>query len=236
MKPVIEHNLDPKSKNNPHSPAERLKKCFELAPPSILYNWHEEVLAVQRCIHTQDIVLDIGCGYGRFVPEFARSAKFVIGIDPVREYIRHGREWFKDIHNCLLLDMNPESMSFAESFFTKVICIQSNRCLTSADPLIIIKESLRVLKSGHDLVITVYNEKSWDNHLAWYEIQSRLGLIGEIDYKHSRPGWLSLRDGTFIRTVTNEQCHIWANKLKVNIIIEPISDYFSLCTFQKHKT
>jgi cyclopropane fatty-acyl-phospholipid synthase-like methyltransferase len=54
--------------------------CYALAPPRVRQYLEAETDHVLAMIHPGDIVLELGCGYGRILPLLARKARFVIGI------------------------------------------------------------------------------------------------------------------------------------------------------------
>ncbi len=217
----------------PHSHAERLCKCYDMAQPAFLYDMHEEVAVVLKRLLPSDVTLVAGCGYGRILPELARSAKFVMGIDPVRDNIRYGREWLKKIHNCLLLEMNADTMSYADCFFNKVICIQNSLSVFKSDPVRIIREFLRVARKNGEIILSVYSGNYWDDHLAWHEIKSRNGLIAEIDYARTKPGRLVCKDGNAFNMLTPEFVSEMANLLKTDLIIEKVNERCSFHILRK---
>jgi SAM-dependent methyltransferase len=210
------------------SPAERLKKCYDMASPGFLYDLHQEVNGIIGRLQPSDVAMHVGCGYGRIIPELARSAKFVFGIDSSRDHIRYGRGWLKNIHNSLILEMNAGEISFADCFFNKIICLQSSLSFFHKNPETIIKECLRVATDDGEIIIATYSEKYWDELLGWYEIKSKNGLIEEIDYEKTKPGHLVCRDGSSYVTITRDLCMKWAMHFKAHMKTEQITDH---CTF-----
>jgi len=55
--------------------AERLKMCYEIAPPRIRQYLKAEVDFILNKIKPGDIVLELGCGYGRIIPCLASRAR-----------------------------------------------------------------------------------------------------------------------------------------------------------------
>ena len=45
------------------------------------------------------------------------------------------------------------------------------------------------------MVFSTYAEEFWDQRLAWFEVQSSAGLIGELDREATTSGTIVCRDG-----------------------------------------
>ena len=58
-----------------HLAAERLQQCYQLAPPRVEQYLRAEVEFVVARLRPDDVVLDLGCGYGRTMPAFAGSTR-----------------------------------------------------------------------------------------------------------------------------------------------------------------
>ena len=61
--------------------AQQLIKCYQLAPSRVQQYLAAEISYVIEKIKPGDKVLDLGCGYGRVMPELAQKAAAVVGID-----------------------------------------------------------------------------------------------------------------------------------------------------------
>jgi cyclopropane fatty-acyl-phospholipid synthase-like methyltransferase len=83
--------------------AEWLKRVYEIAPPRVQQYFEAEVNHVMEKLHTGDLVLDLGCGYGRIIPLLAGRAKTVVGIDTSLASLLMGQEMFFGISNYHLL-------------------------------------------------------------------------------------------------------------------------------------
>ena len=60
---------------------ERLRLCYEIAPPRIQKYLNAEVDFVSQKLKPTDVVLELGCGYGRMIERIIREVKMAIGID-----------------------------------------------------------------------------------------------------------------------------------------------------------
>ena len=61
--------------------AEKLRRCYEIAPPRIRQYLRAELDFALEFIHAGDAVLDLGCGYGRTLPELAARAGSLTAVD-----------------------------------------------------------------------------------------------------------------------------------------------------------
>ncbi len=61
--------------------AEKLRRCYEIAPPRIRQYLRAELDFALGFIQKSDAVLDLGCGTGRTLPELAARAGSVTAID-----------------------------------------------------------------------------------------------------------------------------------------------------------
>ncbi len=175
--------------------AERLKRCYEIAPLRVKQYLEAEVDHVLVKTHPRDRVLELGCGYGRVLPQISAKASLVCGIDSSRESLLLGREMLRDFHNCRLLCMDAVRLAFADRCFDLVVCIQNGISAFHVNPCELVEESLRVTRSGGTALFSSYSEDFWDHRLEWFELQSAEGLLGEIDHDRTGDGVIVCRDG-----------------------------------------
>jgi SAM-dependent methyltransferase len=185
--------------------AERLRRCYEIAPPRVRQYMDAELARVLERIRPGDMVLDLGCGYGRVLPELARKARLVVGIDNAPASLWLGREMLRDVSNSRLLCMDAVRLGFHDDAFDVVVCIQNGISAFHVDQRALIEESLRVTKPGGIALFSSYSERFWPHRLEWFEMQSREGLLGEIDYERTRDGVIVCKDGFTATTVGPEQ-------------------------------
>ncbi|MCX6234054.1 MAG: class I SAM-dependent methyltransferase [Bacteroidetes bacterium] len=198
-----------------------LWQCYELAPPRIQQYMKAEADHVVNNIHNNDLVLELGCGYGRLLPFFAAKARMVIGIDTSRSSILLGRKLLSDLSNCMLLQMNAIHLAFPDNMFDVVVCIQNGISAFHVDQELLIRESIRVTKNGGKVLFSSYSEKIWQQRLEWFHRQSAAGLLGEIDTNKTREGTIVCHDGFTATTVGPEQFKTLTKpikNIKVNIV------------------
>jgi len=94
--------------------AERLVEVYAIAPPRVQQYLRAEVAHVLGKIRRGDVVLDLGCGYGRIMPELAQKAGSVIGIDISEQNIELAKKFLKNSANCSVKVMNAIDLRFPD--------------------------------------------------------------------------------------------------------------------------
>ena len=163
--------------------AERLKRCYEIASPRLRQYLEAEMDFVLEKIRPSDIVLDLGCGYGRVLPPLTKQARRVIGIDSSLTSLILAQDELRGISNCHLAAMDAVQLGFRDKVFDVVVCIQNGISAFHVNQKELIRESIRVAKPGGIVLFSSYSAKFWDARLEWFERQSEAGLLGEIDYE-----------------------------------------------------
>ncbi|KPL11433.1 hypothetical protein AMJ71_00980 [candidate division TA06 bacterium SM1_40] len=181
--------------------AERLMQCYAIAPPRVRQYLKAEVDHVLCRIDLQDLVLELGCGYGRILPRLAQKAHRVIGIDTSSPSLVLARQLLTGIPNISLLAMNAAMLAFPDMGFDKVVCIQNGISAFHVDQRALIRESIRVTKPGGKVLLSSYSDKFWEDRLEWFELQSKAGLLGEIDPEMTGDGVIVCKDGFVATTV-----------------------------------
>lgn len=185
--------------------AERLVRVYEIATRRVRRYLKAEIDHVIKKIRPGDMVLELGCGYGRILPRLAEKCKTIIGIDTSFASLRLGREKLKRISNCHLLNMDATRLAFADSLFDVVVCIQNGISAFHVNPTDLIRESLRVAGSGGIVLFSSYSDKFWNARLEWFRLQSEAGLLGEINPEKTGNGVIVCRDGFTATTVGPEE-------------------------------
>ena len=181
--------------------AERLKRCYEIAPPRVQQYLDAEVAHVLEKVHPGDTVLELGCGYGRIFPSLAQKAGTVIGIDTSLASLVMAKQMLVNVSNYHLVDMDAVQLAFHGRVFDCVICIQNGISAFHVNQQALIRESVRVTKPGGILLYSSYSDKFWEERLRWFHIQSEAGLLGEIDDERTGDGVIVCKDGFTATTV-----------------------------------
>lgn len=174
---------------------ERLKLAYEIAPPRVKQYLEAEVSYVLSHISPGDLVLDLGCGFGRVIPRLAGRAGRVIGIDNSWPSLLVARRQLAKQLRKALAAMDAVHLGFRTRVFDVVACIQNGISAFHVDRRALIAESLRVTREGGKVLFSTYSEKFWEPRLDWFERQSAAGLLGEIDYEQTRDGVIVCKDG-----------------------------------------
>src|SRR3972149_10146133 len=185
--------------------AERLRRCYEIAPQRVKQYLEAELTFVLDRISPSNLVLELGCGYGRIIPELAKKARFVVGIDISISSLEYGRKLIRSTSNCLLIQMDATQLSFLDRTFDVVVCIQNGISAFHVDQEHLIRESIRVAKQGGTILFSSYSDKFWKYRLEWFKRQSEERLVGEIDFNKTRDGVIICKDGFTASTVGRER-------------------------------
>lgn len=207
----------------------KLKRCYEIAPPRVRQYLEAEVGHVLGKIHPGDRVLELGCGYGRALHRLSERAGFVIGIDTSNESLVFGRKTLSGISNCLLLEMDAVQLGFRDRIFDLVVCIQNGISAFHVDQRDLIRESIRVTKPGGTVLFSSYSNKFWEDRLKWFRLQSKVGLLGEIDYKKTGNGTIVCKDGFTATTVRPERFLLLTAELDAETKIVEVDESSLFC-------
>ncbi len=216
--------------------AERLKKCYEIAPPRVQQYLDAEINYVLQKIRSNNIVIELGCGYGRLLPALAAKAKKVIGIDTSLSSIEMGKKMLTGFSNISLLQMDAVKLDFDDCYFDAVLCIQNGISAFHVNQTDLIRKSIRVTKPGGIALFSSYSEKFWEHRLKWFQLQSDAGLLGEIDYEKTKNGEIICKDGFTASTVTPEQfIDITSNIENISVNITEVDESSVFCEIKKDK-
>jgi len=175
--------------------AERLQLCYEIAPPRVKQYLDAEIEFVLDKIRQTDLVLELGCGYGRVLQKLVEKAKTVFGIDTSRASLFLIEKTIGKIPSLHLSVMNAVELGFSDRKFDRVICIQNGISAFKVNKRKLIEEAIRVTRSGGTILFSSYSERFWEDRLEWFRLQSEYGLIGEIDENVSKDGIIVCKDG-----------------------------------------
>lgn len=174
---------------------ERLRRCYDLAPPRVKQYLEAEIRFVLGRLKPDDAVLEIGCGYGRVTTRLTTVARRAVGIDVSAESLALARRLAPPGPRCEFLGMDALRLAFRESAFDTVVCIQNGVCAFGVDQTALLREASRVTRPGGHIFLSSYSEHFWPHRLAWFEAQAAAGLVGAIDYEHTRNGTIACTDG-----------------------------------------
>lgn len=205
--------------------AERLKQCYDIAPPKVRAYLQGEIDFVLSRVSADDAVLELGCGYGRVLREIAPHVGRLHGIDTSLASLHLARQYV-DIHPilkggpsaglpCHLAAMDAVNLGFADGTFDVVFCIQNGISAFHVDQRKLIAEALRVTRKGGIVLFSSYTEAFWNDRLEWFRLQAEHRLIGEIDEAATGRGVIVSKDGFTATTVTPDDFRRLASAMGV---------------------
>ena len=207
----------------------RLKRVYDVAPLRIKQYLDAEANHVQKRIQAGDLVLELGCGYGRILPGLAARAGWVVGVDTSLPTLMLGQGELRTLRNCSLIQMNASKLSFPDQTFNCVVCIQNGISAFHVDQRALIVESVRVTRGGGIVLFSSYSDKFWKHRLTWFELQSKLGLLGEIDYDKTKDGVIACKDGFTATTVSSDDFHNLTVDLNASVRILEVDESSVFC-------
>jgi len=211
----------------------KLQRCYEIAPPRIQQLLTAEIDFILRKLSIDDIVLDLGCGYGRVAIELAKKAKKVIGIDISQDNIELAKNLHQQIDNLEFYKMNAVELNFPADMFDVTLCIQNGISAFKEDPFLLLAEALRVTKKGGVLLFSTYSNKIWQDRLHWFQIQADEELLGEIDYEQTKDGTIVCKDGFKAITYSGNDFLELASEFNVEANIYEVDDSVVFCEIKK---
>jgi len=209
--------------------AERLERCYTVAPPRVRQYLHMEIKHVLDRIRPGDVVLELGCGYGRAMKPLCEKALLVIGIDTSPSNIEYGHTYLNGITNYRLFQMNAAKLIFPDEMFDTVLCIQNGICAFHVDKTTLVRGAVRVTRPGGRVFFSSYATQFWKDRLEWFHLQSEEGLLGEIDEQKTRNGKIVCKDGFEVMTAGEEDFRTLASEIGVGSIIEEVDESSIFC-------
>jgi ubiquinone/menaquinone biosynthesis C-methylase UbiE len=185
--------------------AERLRQCYDIAPPRVRQYLDAEIAHVCQKLHSTDVFLELGCGYGRIIPQLAANVSTVVGIDNSFSSLRMGQTLLREVSNCSMLQMDAISLAFCDQCFDAVVCIQNGISAFHVDKNELIAESIRVTKSGGRILFSSYSDRFWNDRLEWFRLQADAGLLGKIDMAKTGKGRIFCVDGFTATTISPDE-------------------------------
>jgi len=182
--------------------AERLRACYDVAPPRTRQYLESEIAHVLERVSPSVSALEMGCGYGRVLRRLAPRVQVVVGVDNALASLALAREHVAGAGEVRLAAMDAGRTAFRDGAFDLTICIQNGISAFQVNPQVLMREAVRITRSGGLVLFSSYSARFWEARLEWFEAQASHGLIGEIDRDATRDGVIVCRDG--FRAVTVE--------------------------------
>lgn len=212
-----------------HLSAERLKRCYDIAPSRVKRYLEAEIAYVIERIRPADAVLELGCGYGRVLQRITEKARFAAGIDNSLSSVLMARDTFGQFSSCWLAVMDAGQLGLKEGKFDVVVCVQNGVSSLKVEPKTLFQESLRVTRKGGRILFSSYSPKFWSDRLGWFRLQAEEGLIGEIDEEATGDGVIVCKDGFRATTFNADDFKATASSLGLSLRIEEVDDSSLFC-------
>ncbi len=213
--------------------ASKLQKCYEIAPPRIQQLLTAEVDFILSKLSINDIILDLGCGYGRAAIKLAKNAKKIIGIDLSEDNIELANRLYQQVDHLEFYKMNAVALNFPADMFDVTICIQNGISAFKEDPHLLLTEALRVTKKGGVLLFSSYSNQIWQDRLDWFQLQVDEKLLGEIDYEETKDGVIVCKNGFKAITYSGNDFLQLASAFNVDMHIYEVDNSSVFCEIKK---
>ena len=212
--------------------ANRLKKCYDIAPPRIRRDLQAESEFVASHIRPGFIVLELGCGYGRVLPEIAPLSQMVVGLDISIESLSLARETLRCIDNINLILSDASMPCFKKYQFDLIFCIQNGISAFYVDKKRLITSSIQLLRPGGTALFSTYAQQFWKHRLEWFRLQADAGLVGPIDEDATGNGIIVCTDGFEAHTVGPDEFQSFTRDLNVETELSIIDSSSLFCSIR----
>jgi len=212
---------------------ERLRRCYEIAPPRILQYLLAEVEFAVGQVRGARSVLELGCGYGRVLQELAAVASLAVGCDTSRKSLELARAHLRPRRNIALVRTDAARLAFRANVFEAVVCIQNGISAFGVDRRELVSEAVRVAMPGGRILFSSYAPDLWEERLAWFRLQAEEGLVGEIDEAKTGHGVIVCRDGFRASTVDGAEFSRLFGGLRVRTEVQGVDRSSLFCIAAK---
>ncbi len=209
--------------------AERLKSCYDLAPPSVQRYLAAEIAFVRQRTGAVRSALELGCGYGRVLRELAGSVAMLWGIDTSVSSVAMARTYLRGVGGVAAVVMDAIRLGFPSGSFDLVCCVQNGISAFHVDQRALVREAMRVTRPGGTVLFSSYAQEFWEDRLEWFRIQARHGLVGEIDEGATGAGVIVTTDGFSATTVSAEQFRDLAQALGSSMTVQTVAGSSVFC-------
>jgi 2-polyprenyl-6-hydroxyphenyl methylase/3-demethylubiquinone-9 3-methyltransferase len=196
--------------------ARNLERCYEIAPKRILQYLDAEIDFVTSHLDPSVRAVELGCGYGRVLRKLQEVTPNVVGFDTSLGSLLYGQTKLQESTSVQLLQMDAGNTAILNDSFDVVICIQNGISAFKVDPVILVRESLRIAISGGKCLFSTYSDKIWEERLHWFQLQAEENLLGDIDWNKTKRGTIVCKDGFVATTFTEADFLKIAQELEVS--------------------
>jgi len=216
--------------------ANKLLRCYEIVNPRIKQYLDAEIRFVISNLRDADLVLELGCGYGRVMKAASLFVSMIVGNDLSKESLELAKSYMKPCKNYSVIQMDASNMAFHPCTFDAVFCIQNGISAFGVNKRRLIAESIRVTKNNGIVLFSSYSSKIWKDRLDWFRKQSQAGLLGEIDEEKTKDGTIVCKDGFRATTVSGNQFVELFDEFELNASIIEVDESSIFCKVIKEKS
>jgi 2-polyprenyl-6-hydroxyphenyl methylase/3-demethylubiquinone-9 3-methyltransferase len=209
--------------------ATRLKQVYDLASEPVRRYLAAEIAHVKACIPPGGRVLELGCGYGRVLKALTPPAGTLVGIDTSHASLDLARDYLAGLPDVMFVLMDAMRLAFSPATFDLVCCIQNGISAFRVDQRTLLAAAVDVTRPGGRVLFSSYAEAFWDHRLAWFRLQAREGLLGEIDEAATGRGVIVCKDGFRATTVTPDQFRSLSRGLGRQARVDVVADASVFC-------
>lgn len=213
--------------------ANKLRKCYEIAPPRIQQYLDAEIQFVISNLKGKNLVLELGCGYGRVMKAVSPFVSMIVGNDISRESLELAKSYMQPRQNFRIIQMDASNMAFRPCIFDAVFCIQNGISAFEVNKKRLIEESIRVTKNNGIILFSSYSPKIWKDRLDWFRKQYQIGLLGEIDEEKTRDGTIVCKDGFSATTVSGNEFVKFFDEFELDASIIEVDESSVFCKVVK---
>ena len=127
----------------------------------------KEIKFLKRNIREDSVILDAGCGYGKYIKILSRKARKAIGIDSSALMIEKAEKYLINTKDTEVFLADAEKMPFESNCFDFVICT-TNTFGNFLNQRNVLKEMKRVLKPEGKMFFGVFSDKAAALQLEYY--------------------------------------------------------------------
>lgn len=216
-----------------HLSGDHLFQVYALADEAIQRYLNAELNFCLAQIPADARVLELGCGYGRFIKPLARAVREVIGIDVATRSLDLARKYTADLANVSFVEMNAASLSFDNASFDAIVCIQNGICAFREEPEILVAGAMRCVTRSGMCVFTTYADHFWDERVRWFRQQSERGLLGPLDEANTRDGVIACTDGFRSGSLRPDEFKALARSLDVAVEVTTLPEGSVAAVFRR---
>ncbi len=210
--------------------AQKLKRCYEIAPPRVNQYLKAEIQYVLKHIEKSHRVIELGCGYGRVLKPMEDYSSFVVGLDTSLSSLMLAQEVYRERSRIGFIQQDAVQTGFQDGTFDIAVCIQNGISAFKRNPVQLVKESMRITRDGGICLFSSYSEKFWEDRLEWFVLQANEGLLGEIDWDQTKDGNIVCKDGFTATTYSPQMFRTICEEIGVEFTISEIDDSSLFCT------